>query len=62
MIIKNSGKKITPFFSHKGLASSNIVLKGNGDLITDNKKIANLFNTCFINITDFTTKTRKPMA
>ena len=40
------------FFPDKGLASSNIVLKEKGNLITDNQKIANLFNTYFINITD----------
>ena len=36
-IIKNSGKKIKPFFSNKGLAISNIVWKEKGNLITDNQ-------------------------
>ena len=47
----NLGKKIKPFVSDKGLASSNIVLKEKGDLITGNQKRAHLFNTYFINIT-----------
>ena len=49
---KNFRKKIKLFFSDKGLASSNIVLKEKGNLITDNQKLANLFNAYFINITD----------
>ena len=40
------------FFSDKSLASSNIVLKEKDNLITDNQKLENVFNTCFINITD----------
>ena len=40
------------FFSDKGLASGNIVLKEKDNLITDNQKLENLFNTYFINITD----------
>ena len=40
------------FFSDKGLASSNIVLKEKDNLITDNQKLENVFNTCFINNTD----------
>ena len=45
-------KKIKTFFSNKGLASSKIVLKEKGDLITDNQKLASFFNTYFTNITD----------
>ena len=40
------------FFSDKGLASGNIVLKEKDNLITDNQKLENLFNTYFITITD----------
>ena len=49
---KKFWKKIKSLFSDKGLASSNIVLKEKGDLITDNQKLVNLFNTYFINNTD----------
>ena len=42
---KKVGGKMKPFFSDKGLASSNIVLKGKGNLISDNYKLANLFKT-----------------
>ena len=46
---KKFWKKIKSFFTNKGLASNNIVLKEKGNLITHNQKLA---NTCFINITD----------
>ena len=42
--------KLKSFFSDKGLASSNIVLKEKGNLITDNQKLANLFNIDLLNI------------
>ena len=41
-----------PFFSDQYLANSNIVQKQKGNLINDNQKLANLFNTCFISITN----------
>ena len=47
---KKIWKKIKPFFSDISLANSNIVLKVKGNLIIDNQKLANLFNTYFINI------------
>ena len=46
---KKFWKKIKSFFTNKGLASNNIVLKEKGNLITHNQKLA---NTYFINITD----------
>ena len=46
---KKFWKKIKSFFTNKGLASNNIVLKEKGNLITPNQKLA---NTYFINITD----------
>ena len=49
---KKFWKNIKSFFSDKGLASSDIVLKEESDSITYNKKLANSFNTYFINITD----------
>ena len=50
-----------PFFSNKGLASSNIVFKEKGNLITENQKLANLFNTYFINITDLLQLKKLPL-
>ena len=47
---KNSGKRIKPFFSDKGLASSNSISREKSNLFTDNQKISNLFNTYFIGI------------
>ena len=58
---KKFSKKIKTFFSDKVLASSNIDLKEKGNLITDNKKLANLFNTYFINITDTLQLKRPPL-
>ena len=49
---KKFWKNIKSFFSDKGLASSDIVLKEESDSITYNKKLANLFNTYFVNIAD----------
>ena len=40
------------FFSEKGLASSNIVLKEKDNLITGNQKLADIFKIYFINITN----------
>ena len=45
-------KKVKPFFSDKGLETNNIILKGKDELITDSSTLANLFNNCFINITN----------
>ena len=39
-----------PFFSDKGLANNSIVLKENGNLITDTQELANLFSTYYINL------------
>ena len=59
---KNSGKKIKSFFSDKGFTSSNIVLKEKGNLITNDKKLTNLFNTYyFINITDILQLKKLPL-
>ena len=41
---KKFWKRIKPFFSDKGLANNSIVLKENGNLITDTQELANLFN------------------
>ena len=54
-------KKIKPFFSDKSLAGINIVLKEKGNLITDNQKLANLFNAYFINITDTLKQKNSPL-
>ena len=35
-------------------------MKEKGDLITDNQKLANLFNTCFLNMTD-TLRKKSPL-
>ena len=47
---KKFWKRIKPFFSEKGLANNSIVLKENGNLITDTQELANLFNTYYINL------------
>ena len=47
---KKFWKRIKPFFSDKGLANNSIVLKENGNLITDTQELANLFNTYYINL------------
>ena len=47
---KKFWKRIKPFFSDKGLAHNSIVLKENGNLITDTQELANLFNTYYINL------------
>ena len=47
---KKFWKRIKPFFSNKGLANNSIVLKENGNLITDTQELANLFNTYHINL------------
>ena len=49
---KQIWKKVKPFFSDKGVASSNIVLKVKGNLIIENQKLASFFNSYVINITD----------
>ena len=47
---KKFWKRIKPFLSDKGLANNSIVLKENGNLITDTQELANLFNTYYINL------------
>ena len=47
---KKFWKRIKPFFSDKGLANNSIVLKENGNLITDTQELANLFNTYYLNL------------
>ena len=60
-IIKNSGKKIKAFFSDKGSTSSTIFFREKGSLITDNQKLANLFNIYFINVTDTLQLKKSPL-
>ena len=43
-------EKIKPFFQDKGLASCEIILKEQGNLINYNTKWANLFNIFFISV------------
>ena len=40
------------FFSDKGLASNITILQEKNNLITDDQKLASLFNIYFVNITD----------
>ena len=54
-------ENIKLFFSDKGLANSNIVLKEKDDLIIDNQKLGNLFNTYFINIADTLQLEKSPL-
>ena len=58
---KKFWQKIKHFFSDECLASGSIILKEKGDLITDNQKLENLFNTYFINITDTLQLKKSPL-
>ena len=44
-------KKVKPFFSDKGVNSSKITLVEKNSIIVEDKKIANIMNNYFINIT-----------
>ena len=44
-------KTIKPFFSNKGLNSNKLMLKENNRLITEEKELATVMNTFFVNIT-----------
>ena len=45
-------KTIKPLFSNKGLNSKKVMLKENNKLITEEKELAAVMNTFFVNITD----------
>ena len=45
-------KTIKPFFSNKGLNSNKLMLKENNRLITEEKELATVMNTFFVNITE----------
>ena len=45
-------KIIKPFFSNKGLNSNKLMLKENNRLITEEKELATVMNTFFVNITE----------
>ena len=45
-------KTIKPFFSNKGLIFNKLMLKENNRLITEEKKLATLMNTFFVNIAE----------
>ena len=45
-------KIIKPFFSSKGLNSNKLMLKENNRLITEEKELATVMNTFFVNITE----------
>ena len=49
-------KTIKPFFSNKGLNSNKLMLKENNRLITEEKELATVMNTFFVNITEFRSK------
>ena len=50
-ILKTS-KRIKPYFSNKGLNSSKLLLKDKGNLISDNKELANIMKNFLDNITN----------
>ena len=43
-------KTIKPFFSNKGLNCNKLILKENNRLITEEKELATVMNTIFVNI------------
>ena len=45
-------KTIKPVFSNKGLNSNKLMLKENNRLITEKKKLVNVMNAFFVNITE----------
>ena len=45
-------KTIKPFFSNKGLNSKKLMLKENNRLITEEKELATVINTFFVNTTE----------
>ena len=49
-------KTIKPFFSNKGLNSNKLMLKENNRLVTEEKQLATVMNTFFVNITVFRSK------
>ena len=49
---KRFWKKIKPFFSEKGLRTTNIMLKDKNRLVTNSLIIANTCNNYFISITN----------
>ena len=40
-----------PYFSNKGLNSNKLLLKGKGNLVSNEKQLATIMNSFFINIT-----------
>ena len=46
------GKTIKPFFSNKGLNSNKLMLKEKNRLITEEKELATVMNTFFVNIAE----------
>ena len=44
-------KTIKPYFSHKGLNSSKLLFKETGNLVSNEKQLATIMNSFFINIT-----------
>ena len=51
-------KTIKPVFIKKGLNSNKLMLKENNRLITEEKELATVINTFFVNITEFRSKER----
>ena len=49
---RNFWKTIKPVFSNKGLNSNKLMLKENNRLITEEKELATVMNTFFVNITE----------
>ena len=45
-------KTLKPFFSNKGLNSNKLMLKENNRLITEEKELATVMNTFFVNIAE----------
>ena len=44
-------QKMKPYFSNKGLNSNKLLLKGKGNLVSNEKQLATIMNSFFINIT-----------
>ena len=44
-------KTIKPYFSNKGLNSNKLLLKEKGNLVSNEKQLATIMNSFFINIT-----------
>ena len=60
-VIKNSGKKSKLSFQIKAQQVVPFFFREKGSLITDNQKLANLFNTYFINVTDTLQLKKSPL-